>query len=164
MSAKSLLIVRHGKARPPEGPDRNRALASLGEWEASTIAARVAQIDGCPDLIVSSDALRARRTAEIVASAVGYSDELVLEPSVYAADVDTLVDVVRGLPDSANCVLLVGHNPGLCDLGTALSTPEHYLTDLPTGGLIHLEFAVARWRDVRERTGKLVGVHSPNDI
>ena len=40
---------------------------------------------------------------------------------MYAASAGALLDIVRALPDDATTVVLVGHNPGLEDLASALT-------------------------------------------
>ena len=114
---KTLLILRHAKAEndAPKG-DEKRALTKRGEREAADIARQIEAAVGVPDAIVSSDAKRARQTAKIVADSLDYSDKVDTKKSIYAADVDTLLRVVRKLPGSADCVLLVGHNPGFEEL------------------------------------------------
>ena len=158
---KTLLLLRHAKteADSPKG-DKARALTKRGERDAAHIASQVQAVR--PDAIVASDARRAQQTAAIVAQAIGFTAPLTTDPAIYAADVDTLLLVARELPDSADCALLVGHNPGFEQLGALLARegipPDWHL---PTAGLVHLEFDVARWDEVRPRTGRLRAVSTP---
>ena len=111
---KTLLILRHGKAEDdsPMG-DKGRRLTPKGERDAAFIGGRIAARFGAPDWVVASDATRARQTAEIAAEAAGFSGEIGLDPAIYDAELEDLLGVVRELPDGAERVLLVGHNPGL---------------------------------------------------
>lgn len=70
---RMLLVLRHGKAQP-EGPhgDKSRTLVERGRHDSASMGRLLAQLDGEIDLIVASDASRARETAEIVAAAAGY--------------------------------------------------------------------------------------------
>ena len=64
---KTLFLLRHGKAEAfAPGGDEDRELTERGVGDVQTIAANVAALGGRPDLIVSSGARRARRTAELV--------------------------------------------------------------------------------------------------
>lgn len=101
------------------------------------------------------------RRAEIAAQAAGYGGEVVSGPDIYNASLDDLLEVVRGLPDEAGCVVMVGHNPGFENLRAALAREGTEPPTLPTAGLAHLRFGVERWSDVREGTGELVAVYSP---
>ena len=163
---KTLFVLRHGKAEPdsPEG-DRARVLAPRGERDSRTMGKRLRELDRSIDLFVSSDAARARQTAEIASEAYGFDREVTIEPDIYAAPLDTLVDVVRSLPETASAVVIVGHNPGFEDLATALAPDGTEPVRLPTAGLAHLEFPSAnRWRDVREGKGRLVRVDTPKAL
>jgi phosphohistidine phosphatase len=116
-----------------------------------------------PDWVVSSDAARARQTAEIASEAFGFDGEIEIEPAIYGAGLDGLIQVVRDLPNKANSALLVGHNPGFEDLSWSLAAEGTPPITLPTAAFAHLEFDVARWREVSLGKGRLVGVHTPKD-
>ncbi len=98
-----------------------------------------------PDLIISSDAARARATAEAAAKAAGYAGDLVFEHALYLADPDAIVTVLNHLDDDVGTVMIVGHNPGLEDLIAQL-TNDHY--GMPTAALVQLELPNERWRDL----------------
>jgi phosphohistidine phosphatase len=158
---KRLLILRHAKAQPdaPAG-DHPRHLTTRGRRDAAAIGAHINQTIGRPDEIVSSDAVRARQTAELVAEATGYSAPLTLEPGIYGAGVDSLLQAVRTRPDTAETVVLVGHNPGLEELVAALA-PTDDPVELPTAGLAQIEFDLPRWREIRPGSGLRRGLTTP---
>jgi phosphohistidine phosphatase len=163
---KTLYILRHGKAEEhsPRG-DKARVLAPRGERNSRTMGERLRGLAPAIDLFVSSDAERARQTAEIAARAAGFDGAVAIEPEIYAAPLDALLEVVRSLPDAASTAVIVGHNPGFEDLSTALAPDGTAPVRLPTAGLAHLEFPAAnRWRDLREGSGRLVSVHTPKEL
>ena len=161
---KTLLILRHAKTQPdaPTG-DHARQLTERGHQDAASMATYIENQFGTPDAIVTSDARRAMQTAEIVSNGVGFAAPLTLEPRIYAAGLETLLDVVRGLPDSASRVVLVGHNPGFEELAAALSSDDAAVR-LPTSALAHLEFAVPRWHAVQPGSGRLREVATRHTI
>ena len=158
---KTLLILRHAKAQPdaPAG-DHARALTTRGRRNATAIGGHLDDTSGRPDAIVTSDAQRALQTAELVAEATDFTSALTLEPRLYGAGLDTLVQVVRSLPDEAGSALLVGHNPGLEELVAALAPTEDPVA-LPTAALAQIELDVARWSEVELGTGRLSEVITP---
>jgi phosphohistidine phosphatase len=162
---KTLLILRHAKAQPdaPLG-DHPRELTARGRRDAATIGAHLHALVGTPDAIVTSDARRARQTAELVAEATSYAAPPTLESEVYGADLSTLLRIVRRLPDEAGSVLLVGHNPGFEELTAALAGADATEVRLPTAGLAHLEFAATTWNEVDRGTGRLVGLTTPRSL
>ncbi len=162
---KTLLILRHGKAQEgaPDG-DKARTLVERGEKDAALMGRLIGGLDVPVDGIVSSDAARARQTAELAAKAAGFRGRIEHEPDIYYAELDSLLKVVRKLPDKWDCVLLVGHNPGFEDLSAALAEENTEPPSLPTAGLARLAFDSAkRWRDVREHSGKLLEVYRPKE-
>jgi phosphohistidine phosphatase len=162
---RTLLILRHAKTQSdaPAG-DHARELTERGHRNAAAMGAYIHNLTGTPDAIITSDATRARQTAEIVATAVDFTGPLVVEPRIYAAGLDTLLAVVRGIPDEIHSALIVGHNPGFEELAEALAGNEDEEIRLPTSGLALIEFDVENWDAVREDTGRLVKVATPRTI
>lgn len=74
-----------------------------------------------PDAIVSSPAPRALQTAELAGAELGCSPaQIQREPRVYEAAREDLLAVVRRVRQ-ADCLMLVGHNPGLSEFGQWLA-------------------------------------------
>jgi phosphohistidine phosphatase len=160
---KTLLILRHAKAenkgKETVATDHPRALTGRGRAEASEVGRRMAAQGVRPNLMVSSDARRAYQTATLAATELPEAAPIQLDPDVYNASLDTLLAVVRRQPDSAECVVLVGHNPGFEDLASALTGQS---LALPTGGLACLTFATAAWSAVQEGTSTLAWLAMPS--
>ena len=151
---KTLLILRHAKTQQdaPTG-DHARELTERGLRDAAAMAPYIRTLIGTPDTIVTSDARRAMQTAEIVSAGAGFSASVTIEPRIYGANLDTLLDVVRALPPDADRVVLVGHNPGFEELASALSSSE--AIRLPAAAFARLEFDVPAWYKVDLGAGRL---------
>jgi phosphohistidine phosphatase len=159
---KTLLILRHGKAenkgKEMVASDHPRTLTGRGRAEAAEMGRRIAAQGVQPHLIVSSDARRAYQTATLAATELPEAAPILLDPDVYDAGLDTLLAVVQRQPDTADCVVLVGHNPGFEDLASALAGQS---VTLPTGGLACITFATTAWTAAREGTGTLAWLATP---
>jgi phosphohistidine phosphatase len=119
--AKTLLLLRHGKSDWREGEaDFDRRLAKRGRQSAVLMAQFLEEHDLLPDVIVSSPAVRALTTAEIIQEELD-DIELIEDERIYEASLEQLLEVVSGLSDEYATVLLVGHNPGFEELSDALS-------------------------------------------
>jgi phosphohistidine phosphatase len=89
---------------------------------------------------------------------------LTVEPLIYAADLDTLLTIVRRISNHVHSALIVGHNPGFEELAEALAGNRDEGVRLPTAGLALLEFNVERWDAVRAGTGRLREVVTPRTV
>jgi phosphohistidine phosphatase len=162
---KTLLILRHAKTQPdaPQG-DKARELKERGHRDAAAMGAYLRKEIGTPDAIVTSDAVRARQTAEIVARELNFDRPLVIEPRIYTADEGQLLDVVRQLPNESDTVILVGHNPGFEVLAASLSGRDEDEVRLPTAAVARLDFDLPGWSDVRPGSGAWRGITTPSSL
>ena len=146
---KTLYLFRHAKSswNFDELSDQERPLNNRGRDDAPHMGQALAKRHICPDLVVSSPAVRAMSTALLVAREVQYPhDKIVVEPGIYGADVDALLAIIHALPDSAASVLLVGHNPTITETANALS--PSLLSEMPTAAVVCLRFATEKWEEV----------------
>ena len=160
---KRLLILRHAKSSWADSSisDWQRPLNERGARDAPRAGAWLRERGLMPDVIVSSDAVRARTTAEAVANTAGYSGEIILEPSLYHATPSDVLAVLRGIQGDARTVLVVGHNPGLEELVRQL-TGEH--CDLPTTALVHIAMPIDEWSEASTETAaSIVDTWRPRD-
>jgi phosphohistidine phosphatase len=164
---KTLLLLRHAKAEtfPASGDDHGRALTPRGRGDATQAGEQILASGVRIDHVVSSDARRARETAARAAASLGLSggDDVTLEPRIYDAEPDDLLDVIRTLPDAADAVLLVGHNPGMSEVAARLAAETLPLAGLPTAACVVLAFDdAATWEAVRPGAGRVTGVLLPS--
>ncbi len=160
---KRLILVRHAKSswKDPGLVDRDRPLNGRGRRDAPEMGRRLAARDVAPDVLVTSPARRARKTARKIADALGYPrDGILEEETVYEASLPDLLAVVRGLDPDWDEVLLVGHNPGLTDLANFL-LPGRPFVNLPTCGVACVDLPVDGWDEAGEGAGRLVFHDAP---
>ena len=158
---KTLLVLRHAKSswNDPALVDHERPLNKRGRRDAPRMGELVREHGLIPDVVISSDAVRARLTAEAVAEAARYAGEILLDPHLYLAcpaDIHSLLTTVR---ENAGTVMIVGHNPGLEKLVEQLTGERQ---DLPTAALAQIGLPIDQWRDLKLSTrGTLVGLWRP---
>lgn len=161
---KTLLVQRHAKSswKHPELSDHDRPLNKRGKRDAPRMGRLVAAQGLRPDVVVSSTARRARRTAEEVARHAGCEGAVQLDRRLYLASPDEIVDVVRGVAGSARRVMVVGHNPGLEDLVARLAGRRE---TLPTAALAALRLSIRSWAELTASTaGDLAGPWRPREL
>jgi len=160
--AKQLLLVRHGKSDwgNLDLKDFDRPLNKRGKENAPEMAERLVQRGFRFDLIVSSPAKRAKSTAKFFAEAYQV-DDIQYEESIYEANTTALLKVINGLDDSADTVIMFGHNPGFTDLANELSDADIY--NIPTAGMVLMSFPFDSWKMVSRGTGELVFFDYPKN-
>ena len=158
---KTLFLVRHAKSSrdDPSLPDRDRPLDDRGRQDAPKMGKRLAKRDVKPDLLLSSPALRALTTAQLIAKEVGYKrKDIVVDDRLYASSADDLLAVIRALDKKLNRVMLFGHNPEFTDLAHRLSSE---IIDMPTSAVVEFNFDTKAWSDVGEVQPAKVTVDYP---
>lgn len=154
---KTLYLVRHAKSSWdfPALDDFDRPLNARGERDAPFMANLIAQKIPCPNILVSSPALRAKTTAHIFAQALNYpSDNLVLNAAIYEASVNGLMTIVQCLEDKWQTAMLFGHNMTFTFFANLYAKPM--LENVPTCGVVGLEFDINDWSEITNKNGKLV--------
>ena len=158
---KALFLVRHAKSSrdDPTLSDRARPLDDRGRRDAPRMGKRLAGRDVKPDLIVSSPALRALTTAQLIADEIGYERErIVVDDRLYASSADALLAIVRALDKKLERVMLFGHNPEFTELARRLSNE---IADMPTCAVAEFRYDTTLWRDVGEAAPSKVTLDTP---
>lgn len=161
---KTLLLLRHAKSswKHDDIPDHDRPLKKRGKRDAPRMGRLLLEEELVPQLIISSTAKRARRTARYVADACGYGGEVILERGLYQAGPMGHIRILQEIEDTYQRVMLVGHNPGLEVLLEVLTGQSEWL---PTAALAHVQLPIAQWADVREYVGgELVSLWTPKEL
>jgi phosphohistidine phosphatase len=156
---KTLLLLRHAKSSWDQPlDDHDRPLASRGERDAPRLGRFIASTGLELDYVVASTAVRARRTAELAAKAAGFGGKLKTTERIYEAPTANLIEVLQGIPDSAETAMMVGHNPGFEGLLGLLCGSEHAEARIrvPTAALACVELSVARWAEAGAGCGVLL--------
>ena len=141
---KELLILRHGKSDwNTDTTDFYRPLHKRGKQNAQRMGEWLDEQKLVPDLIISSPAIRALTTAEIVCVALELPAHTIqTEKCIYEASLSDLRKVLLHIPDSVQRLLLVGHNPGFESLLSYL-VPDIPMPDdgklMPTATLAYLQ-------------------------
>ena len=158
---KTLLIMRHAKSswNHPELSDYDRPLNARGKRDAPRIGKHLRQEGLIPDLILTSSAKRARRTANKVAKSCGYTGKVKKLDALYDTVPGVYFETLQALPDKYQRVMVVGHNPTMEQLVNHL-TGE--IKQMPTAALAHIELPIQQWNALDLYTrGALVNLWTP---
>ena len=121
---KHLLINRHAKSpwNNLNISDHDRSLNEKGVSDALEMGQRLANKNMSFDLMVSSTAIRALTTCQLIASKLKYPlDEIVQNRGIYGADLNCLKEIVQNFEKEITYVAIFGHNPAFHLLAEQLS-------------------------------------------
>lgn len=120
---RTLILLRHAKAvRAHEAPsDEERALTPRGRREAALAGAAIEDAGLKPTLALVSPAQRTRETAEY--GLQNFALEVRYDQALYHAATESIWDAFAD--SEAECVVVVGHNPGLGELTSLLIHQSH---------------------------------------
>lgn len=161
---KTLLLLRHAKSSWKDDglDDHDRPLNKRGKRDAPKMGQLIREKRLVPEMIVSSSARRARKTAAKVHEACGCRRAIELSDALYMAEPGAYLSVLRSLDREYRRVLVVGHNPGLEHLVKLLTERDEAL---PTAALVVIELSIKSWSSLSKRTrGRLRKIYRPKDL
>ena len=159
---KILYLLRHAKSDWNDRTlsDFERPLNARGITQVPQIAAVLAAKNNIPQAIVSSPANRAFSTAKGVATLIGINEQQIgSEKRVYEANILTLTYLLQETSNEIDCLLLVGHNPGMSGLVNTLSKQK--VAPMPTCALVALELDIDEWGKLAPECANLMSVDVP---
>jgi phosphohistidine phosphatase len=174
-----LLLLRHAKAArdAADDKDHSRSLNERGHKAASAMGAWLAARPMLqPGLVLCSTAQRTRETLADVAAALPAKVAVRFEGDLYLAPPEAIIGAVTKAPNTINCLMVIGHNPGIHETARALigmigAYPAARLAfdrmreKYPTGALTAVAFPRIRsWSDVAVGKGRFESFTRPKDI
>jgi phosphohistidine phosphatase len=169
----TLILLRHAKSSwaDPQLHDSARPLALRGIRACPLVAAWLGAHVLPPTHVLCSTAARTTATWELVADAWGHRPPCEQRAALYMAGPDTLLPIIRAIPDADTRVMIIGHNPGLHELALLLTGHATNPADraaltakFPTAGVAVLTFAGPTWAAVKPGAGHLTHVVSPKSL
>ena len=160
---RNLYLLRHAKSswKDETLADFDRPLSSRGKRACDTIGKFILSNEIEFDLVISSTAVRARDTIDLVRQRAKLRAEIRYDERIYEATTERLMEVVSELDSDRKKVLLVGHNPGLEDM-THLLTGEG--NPFPTAAFAKINLKVSKWSESFEGKANLEWLVAPKEL
>ncbi len=158
---RQLIVMRHAKAGElPGGPDVERALRPRGCRNATAAGQWLARRGLEPDLVLCSNARRARQTWQYVSAELSGEPRVVNDPRLYHAEGADLVEIFAETPAQVRSLMYVGHNPAAADLAEILTGSP---IDFPTAAIaiIGIDGGWPKLAQGSAGAGDLVAVWTP---
>ena len=153
VTGKRLLLLRHAKSSWTNLglADIDRPLNARGRQAASAVGAFLAANRLVPDHAVVSASRRTRETWERACRRMPSSPEAVFSDALYHGGPSAMLWTIRESPAEAECVLLLGHNPGMGAMAYSLAggngpmAAEARFLKFPTAGLAIFSVSSRHW-------------------
>ena len=161
---KKLLLMRHAKSSWDDSdiPDQMRPIKKKGRKDAERMGKLLKSKKLEPDLILSSTALRAKETAEIVAETCKCKKEIVFLDSLYMAEPSDILHAIEKNAKDKKTIMIVGHNPGL---EAFLQIANGKVESLPTASIAYLTASIDQWSELGKGDNvKLKKLWRPKDL
>jgi phosphohistidine phosphatase len=171
MTERRLVLLRHAKSSWDDAtlPDRERPLAPRGRRAVALLRDHLRATDAHVELVLCSPAERTRATWAGVRSGLRSAPVVQFVSAVYEAEAGDLLDLVHHVDARQSAVMVVGHNPGMAELATALIADgeadalRRLDRGFPTGGLATLSFD-GEWADLAWGDARLDSFVRPRDL
>ncbi len=153
---KRAVIVRHAKSVPyGYEDDFNRDLKDRGKNDAGHISKELEKRGVFPDIMVSSPAKRAIKTARIFADNLEFNKKNIREEKAIYEGQSTyeFLEMIQSLPEGTVTAFFFGHNPGIHYFVNNLL--GDFNGDMPTCSTVVIDFKANTWKEVEARTGKM---------
>jgi len=152
---KRIFIIRHAKSSwdDPRLKDVDRPLNKRGEKDAPLMAKVFKKAYKSADSLISSPAVRALTTCKIFAEEMSYPQNAIsIREEIYGASVDSMLAMINRFDNKWDTVCLFGHNPTFTYLAEQLADVN--IGNLPTAGIVGIEFGVEIWAAVSLGSGE----------
>ena len=160
---KYLYLVRHAKAEKSTigQPDFDRILSRRGHADALKMGRKLRDLSVKPDLFISSFAIRARQTSEIIAEQLKYKpDSIIYDEEIYESTVRILLRFINDLEDKYKSVVIVGHSPAIPYMTEYLTKEE--IGNIQPCGIVKIRFDITTWKEATAGTGRLEWFEYPD--
>jgi phosphohistidine phosphatase len=159
---KNLYLLRHAKSSwELTSDDHKRPLKERGKNDALLVSEHTKSMIKPPEKIISSDARRAETTANYFKKSFNSSDEnFNTNESLYDFGGKKVLEVIKNISNSLDCVLIVGHNHALTSLANMLG--DISIINIPTCGFVEIQFNVEKWEHINY--GQTTNIIFPRDL
>ena len=160
---KRLYVMRHAKSSWDDASlaDYDRPLNERGLESAPLMGRLIKKRGYIADLVLSSPAKRAKKTAKLACEAAGITTPILFDERIYEASPHSLVKVLSEVAGETRSAMVVGHNPGMEGL-IRFVTGE--VVAMPTAAFAIIDLHIEKWGDIGRQTGNLVEVLRPKEV
>ena len=152
----TLFLCRHAKSSwdEPGLSDKDRPLNARGKNDAPMMGRMLENREENPDLIISSPAERAFKTAKLISDELGYRQkDIIVDNRIDMAGIDDFIEVLKECRSKDKTIMIFSHNYGITDFANYISSSR--IDNIPTCGIVKIKFEFSNWEKIKKEKGKL---------
>lgn len=159
---KTITIIRHAKSSwEHQVTDFERPLKKRGLEDSMLVSRYAKDKINVPNLILSSDAKRAKSTAEIFIKTLNCQHvDFQLNNKLYDFSGNDLIEVINNCDDTVSNLMIFGHNFAITSFVNMYGSLP--FDNVPTSGLVSINFDIDNWKNLVP--GKTVFKIFPKDL
>ena len=157
ITMKKIYFIRHAKSSwKDEGVDDfERPLNSRGKRDVIFMGRRLKMFDVKPDLIYTSPAKRAEKTAKEIAREIDYEKKKIKTvDALYEGSYENYLELIHATDDKYTSIFIIAHNPTITEVGERLSGA--ILSNIPTCAIVCISFDVESFQEITEESGHIL--------
>lgn len=153
---KSIILVRHGKSSWNfDVTDQQRPLNERGKSDGELVVKEFVKSFDVPDRIYSSPANRALSTCKIFIKGLNLPESSIkIEEELYDFGGENVAHFIKNLSNSYTNVMIFGHNHAFTVIANIFGSI--FIENLPTTGLVKINFEVDSWQEIKKGTTELI--------
>lgn len=161
-----LILMRHAKSdwSHPERSDHDRPLNKRGRASAQAMGDWLRAKNYVPDQVLCSSSERTGET--LLGLKLAPQTECMFTRSLYHAEAPEMLHVLQHKATQP-CVLMLGHNPGICEMANRLVTdppPHERFFDYPTAATLVCDLPITRWDETYWSQAKVIDFAIPREV
>lgn len=169
---KKLILLRHAKSswENPDIEDHDRPLNGRGTAACPVMADWLRTHRYVPDIVLCSSSKRTRQTVKGLRRVIDDLPKACIDPRLYHASPTTMRQYIAELPDRAQTVMLVGHQPGLSAFTRMLADGEEQrrcrraYEHFPTAAAAVLQLDIDHWSDLEYAQARFIDFAVPREL
>lgn len=152
---RELVLIRHAKSSwEHDVNDAERPLKKRGYRDATLVSKAFQDALFFPEIIFSSPAKRALLTCEIFMKNLNFDDKILhIRDELYDFGGQNVIKFITNLDDGYEKVIIFGHNHAFTSICNIFG--DQFIDNLPTSGLVVLNFDVTSWKNIKKGITKL---------
>lgn len=164
-----LMLMRHAKSSwdHPELDDYDRPLNKRGRKACDMMGSFLQTNNLQPNRIICSSAQRTRETLGRLLPYFDGTIDIRLTRTIYERPAGDYLQAIRQAGQTAQTLLVIGHNTALEDMATILAGKgnpdirQRMQEKFPTAAIAILDFEENRWEDIGPGAGTLIAFAAP---